>query len=97
MVNHKVALHQLQKLGYTADAVENGREALEALADHATTTSCSWIARCPSSMATPPRANCARREGAGRRTWIVAMTANSLEGDREKCLAAGMDDYVRNR
>jgi signal transduction histidine kinase/CheY-like chemotaxis protein/HPt (histidine-containing phosphotransfer) domain-containing protein len=92
-INQTVAIRLLERLGHRADVASNGREVLARL-EHAIYDIVLMDVQMPEMDGLEAsRAICARWP-AGRRPRIVAMTAEAMHGDREKCLAAGMDDYI---
>jgi signal transduction histidine kinase/ActR/RegA family two-component response regulator/putative methionine-R-sulfoxide reductase with GAF domain/tetratricopeptide (TPR) repeat protein len=94
LVNQKLALRLLGQMGYTADVVVNGALALEAVERQAYDVVLMDVQMPGMDGLEATRRIVARWPFPSQRPRIVAMTANAMQGDREECLAAGMDDYV---
>jgi len=91
MVNQKVALHILDRLGYRADVAANGFEAIEAVGRAPYDVVLMDVQMPELDGLEATRRICAQFSPRPR---IIAMTANAMQGDREACLEAGMDDYI---
>ncbi|MGD1698783.1 response regulator [Dapis sp. BLCC M229] len=93
VVNQKVAINILKNLGYRADIAANGLEVLAALYRQSYDVVLMDVQMPEMDGLTATRQICAEWEKE-KRPCIIAMTANAMQGDREKCLSAGMDDYI---
>lgn len=92
-INQQVLVQQLAVLGYQADCVVNGQEALDLLAKKSydlVLMDCQMPVLDGYKTAQKLR----EIEGSDRHTFVMALTAHAMPGEREKCLAAGMDDYL---
>lgn len=93
VVNQRVALLMLSKMGYRVDVAANGLEAIDALRRQ-TYDVVLMDVQMPELDGLEATRRIRQEPPVGGRPRIIAMTANAIQGDREKCFAAGMDDYV---
>ncbi len=93
VVNQKLAMRLLQQMGYRADLASNGIEAIESVARQAYDVVLMDV-QMPEMDGLEASRRITARYPPDKRPRIIAMTANAMQGDREECLAAGMDDYV---
>jgi signal transduction histidine kinase/ActR/RegA family two-component response regulator len=93
LVNQKLAMRLLGQMGYRADLANHGAEAIEAV-ERQTYDLVLMDVQMPEMDGLEASRRIVARWPEGRRPRIVAMTANATQGDREMCLAAGMDDYL---
>jgi CheY-like chemotaxis protein/HPt (histidine-containing phosphotransfer) domain-containing protein len=93
VVNQKLAIRLLEKLGYRADVAGNGIEAIEALERQPYDLLLSDV-QMPEMDGLEATRRILERWPENERPWIVAMTAEAMSGDRERCLEAGMNDYL---
>ncbi len=92
VVNQKVALKILDRMGYRADVVSNGKEAVEAVARQGYDMVLMDV-QMP-EMDGVEATSRIREQQRHNRPWIIALTANALQGDKERYLGVGMDDYL---
>jgi len=92
-INQFAATQLPQKLGFTVEIADNGREAIE-MTERAGCDAVFMDCQMPEVDGYEAAAAIRSRENGGAHLPIIAMTANTMDGDREKRLAAGMDDYI---
>ncbi len=93
LINQQLITRMLDRLGYKADVVANGRTAIEALRQHDYDLVLMDVQMPEMDGLEATRSIRAMRVGA-RQPWIIAVTAGSVQGDQEACFAAGMNDFV---
>lgn len=93
VVNQKVALRMLERIGYGADVVNNGEEAIAHL-QRIPYDVVLMDVQMPEMDGLEATRQIRRQRQSLAGPWIIAMTAGAMEGDRQACLEAGMDDYI---
>jgi len=93
VVNQKVALAMLKRMGHEADVANNGVEGIKLVSERFyDVVLMDW--HMPEMNGLEATAEIRRKLPADRQPWIIGLTANAMQGDREKCIEAGMNDYI---